>query len=140
MFFLDTNVVSEIMRELPDASVMTWMNKRQPDEVFIPSIVEAEVWVGIAFMPEGKRRSGITAQAALIFDFLFADRVIPFGSDAARAFASIMANRRRSGRPMSYSDCQNAAMARSHPAVVVTRNVRDFEGCGVEIINPWIDS
>lgn len=67
----------------------------------------------------------------------FAGRVLPFESAAAVAFAAIFADRRSAGRPISFPDCQIAAIARSHGAAIATRNVADFEGCGVEVIDPW---
>ena len=67
----------------------------------------------------------------------FIGRILPFDSRAAIAYATVSAARRRAGRPISTADAQIAALARSHGATLATRNLRDFEGCGVEIINPW---
>ena len=67
----------------------------------------------------------------------FARRVLPFDSLAARAYAKIAAARRRAGRPVSQADCQIAAIAASRGGQVVTRNVRDFAGLEVALVNPW---
>lgn len=72
-----------------------------------------------------------------MFNEDFAGRILPFGSDAARAYARIAADRRRAGRPISHFDAQIAAIARCAGATIATRNVTDYEGCGVKIINPW---
>jgi predicted nucleic acid-binding protein len=67
----------------------------------------------------------------------FGGRILPFDSPAAVAFAEIAAQRRQAGRPISQADAQIAAIARSRGATLATRNVPDFEGCGIEIVNPW---
>ena len=70
-------------------------------------------------------------------DLGFAERILPFESAAARAYAEIAASRRQAGRPIGEADCQIAAISRSRGAVLVTRNVRDFQGTGVEVVDPW---
>lgn len=72
-----------------------------------------------------------------MFEEDFAGRVLPFDGAAARAYAALAAGRQRAGRPISQFDAQIAAIAWSRGAAVATRNVGDFEGCGVEILNPW---
>jgi predicted nucleic acid-binding protein len=67
----------------------------------------------------------------------FRDRILPFDRAAARAYAAIAAERRAAGRPISQFDCQIAAIARTHEAAVATRNRRDFEGCGIDVVDPW---
>ena len=67
----------------------------------------------------------------------FAGRVLPFDSAAAVAFAAIFVNRQSAGRPISFPDCQIAATARAYGAVMATRNVADFEGCGIDVVDPW---
>jgi hypothetical protein len=72
-----------------------------------------------------------------MFDLDFAGRILPFDSDAAKQFAAIAAQRRTIGRPISQIDTQITAIARSHNATIATRNVSDFEECGIVIVNPW---
>lgn len=67
----------------------------------------------------------------------FGDRILPFDSTAARHYADIASVRRRAGRTMGEADCQIAAICRSRGITLVTRNVRDFEDTGIEIVNPW---
>ena len=139
MFVLDTNVVSELMRERPDPVVLGWMDKQLTDTLLVTAVTEAEVRTGIAILPEGERRRGLAAAAERLFGVLFAERILPFDSDAARAYATLAAERRAAGRPMSQADCQIAATARSRGVPIATRDVGGFEGCGVDVINPWAD-
>ena len=137
MVLLDTNVVSELMRDVPSAEVLVWMDDLPTSELFVTAITEAEVRTGIAFLPEGARRRGLAYAAERTLGDLFAGRVLPFDSGAARAYADIAAASRAAGRPISQSDCQIAATARSRGMAVATRNVRDFSNAGVEVIDPW---
>ncbi|MCY4646652.1 MAG: type II toxin-antitoxin system VapC family toxin [Gammaproteobacteria bacterium] len=137
MVILDTNVVSELMRPSPEPAVVAWLNARPPRDLFVTSVTEAEVRAGIAFLPRGKRRRGLLEAADRAFGELFEDRVLPFGREAARACASIAAERRNAGRPISQIDCQIAAVARSMRASLATRNVRDFDGAGIRVLDPW---
>ena len=137
MVVLDTNVVSELMRDDPHSDVLVWLDDRPTRELFVTAVTEAEVRTGIAFLPEGRRRRGIAEAADRAFGGLFAGRVLPFDSEAARAYAEIAAARRVAGRPVSQADGQIAAIARSRGMAVATRNVRDFDDMGIDIIDPW---
>ncbi len=139
MFILDTNVVSELMQERPHPTVLEWIDDRLKRDLHVAAVTQAEVLTGIAILPEGKRRQGLAAAADRAFDGMFADRVLPFDRSAARAYAKIAAARRSAGRPISQADCQIAAIAAARGGSVVTRNVRDFEGTGVAVVNPWED-
>lgn len=137
MIVLDTNVISEVMRERPDAGVLAWIDRHAAGELCVTAITEAEIRTGIAILPEGNRKLGLLAAAEQAFGLLFAGRVLPFDSEAAQAYARIAADRRLRGRPISQADCQIAATARSTGASLATRNVSDFDGCGVDVIDPW---
>ena len=137
MVVLDTNVVSELMRVTPSAEVLVWMDELPPRELFVTAVTEAEVRTGIAILPAGARRRGLADAAERTLGGLFAGRVLPFDSGAARAYADIAAASRDAGHPISQSDCQIAGIARSRGMAVATRNVRDFSDTGVEVIDPW---
>lgn len=137
MVILDTNVVSEFMRRHPEPAVVAWLNARPPHDLFVTAVTEAEVRTGIAFLSAGRRRRHLVRAADRAFNELFEDRVLPFEREAARAYASIAAERRKAGRPISQFDCQIAAIARSMRASVATRNVRDFDGTGIPVLDPW---
>ena len=137
MIVLDTNVLSELMRPAPDPAVERWLADQPAASVFISAITEAELRYGVALLPSGKRRSTIAAEIEGMLGEEFSGRILPFDSPAAVAFAEIAADRRQAGRPISQADAQIAAIARSRGAALATRNVSDFEGCGVEVVNPW---
>ena len=137
MILLDTNVLSELMRPAPVATVMRWMAVQPATSLYTTSITQAEILHGILLLPSGRRRTAIAAAAEAMFNEDFGGRILPFGSDAARPYALIAADRRRAGHPISHFDAQIAAIARSAGAAIATRNVTDFDGCGVPVIDPW---
>lgn len=137
MIVLDTNVVSELMKSAPDGAVVRWIADQHATSLYTTSITQAEVLHGILLLPAGKRRAALEAAAEAMFDKDFGGRVLPFGSGAARAYAQIAAQRRRSGRPISNFDAQIAAITRTARAAVATRNVGDYADCGIKVMNPW---
>jgi len=139
MILLDTNVVSELMKPAPAGSVMRWMAAQPATSLYTTSITQAEILHGVMLLPPGRRRNAFEAAAEAMFRDDFGGRILPFGSDAAHPYARIAAERRRAGRPISHFDAQIAAIARSTGAAIATRNVTDYEGCGVKVINPWGD-
>lgn len=137
MIILDTNVLSELMKSKPDKSVLCWFGKHQATNLFITTLTQAEILYGLEILPAGKRRTALKKAAKSMFELDFTGRILPFDTDAAQLFATIAAKRKTIGRPISQIDAQIAAIACSHHATLVTRNVDDFEECGVDIINPW---
>jgi predicted nucleic acid-binding protein len=137
MILVDTNVISEAMRIVPDSGVVRWLDQQPPEQLYTTAISRAEIYYGIEIKSEGKKRTTLARAAEAIFGDTFADRILPFDDDAARIFAKIAAWRRRSGKAISEFDAQIAAIARSHNAAIATRNTYHFEDCGVSVINPW---
>jgi toxin FitB len=137
MTILDTNVLSELIRTKPSPRVVSWIAKQSASELFTTSITEAEIFCGIELLTKGKRREGLLAAAEAMFAEDFAGRVFGFESDAARVFSRIAGDRRILGRPISHADAQIAAIARVRRAKLATRNVADFETCGIDIVDPW---
>jgi toxin FitB len=134
---LDTNVLSELMRSVPETLVTNWVATQSAANLFITTITQAEILHGVLLLPPGRRRDAIEAAADAMFQEDFAGRILPFSSDAARAYAEIAVARRQSGRPISQFDAQIAAVAKSAGASVATRNVADFRECGIKVIDPW---
>jgi predicted nucleic acid-binding protein len=137
VFVIDTNVASELMHPAPTPTVVAWIAEYDAEEIYLTAVSEAELLYGVAIMPAGTRRNTVEAAMNRWLDLGFAERILPFDSAAARAYAEIASDRRHAGRPIGEADCQIAAISRSRDAVVVTRNVRDFEGTGVELVDPW---
>lgn len=137
MILIDTNVISELMRPTPVPAVMSWFGAQDALALFLNAVTEAELRRGVASLPKGKRRDQLQAAMDAMITEDFAGRVLPFDSAAAMAFAAIFAERQRKGRPISFPDCQIAAIARAHGAAIATRNIKDFEGCGIDLIDPW---
>ena len=138
MSILDTNVVSELMRPSPSEIVARWVDRQISTSLYISTITEAELRYGAELLPEGRRKNGLLSTMESMFREEFAGRILPFDRAAAQAYAVIAAARRAAGLSVKHSDCQIAAIARATGMSIVTRNVRDFEGCGLDIINPWL--
>jgi toxin FitB len=139
MTLLDTNVLSELMKPRPSPEVVRWTTTRSASMLYISSVTQAEILHGIQLLPKGQRRAALQSAADAMFDEEFGGRILPFDSAAARPYAEIAAERSRTGRPISQFDAQIAAIARAHGAELATRNVDDFGGCGITLINPWTD-
>ena len=138
MIVLDTNVVSELMRAAPDRAVMAWVSSQPPPLLYTTSITQAEILYGLQILPAGRRRTQLEGAVEEMFEEDFAGRVLPFEEAAARGYARIAAERRRLGRAdIQHFDAQIAAIAVSARAAIATGNVRDFDDCGLKIINPW---
>ena len=137
MIVLDTNVLSEVLRPVPEPSVLDWLANQPRASLFTTTVTRGEILYGIRLLSDGKRRRGLWAAAKKIFDEDFADQVLSFDSDAADMYAENAASRRTAGKPISQFDAMIVAMARSRGANLATRNVKDFEDCGVDVINPW---
>ena len=137
MIVLDTNVLSEEIRVSPSPKVLRWFEEQAPFSVFTTAVSQAEMLYGLESLPAGRRRSALHLAIEKVFGEEFAGRILPFEEDAARAFAKIVATRDALGRPISQFDGMIAAITRSRHAALATRNVADFQDCGLRIVDPW---
>jgi hypothetical protein len=137
VLILDTNVISEILRPEPHETVVQWFEDQPRHQLFTTAVTQAEILYGITLLPTGSRRQKLLQIAEAIFAEDLADRVLAFGAEAAGYYAQIAAARRSAGRPISQFDAMIAAIARLHDGKLVTRNVPDFDNCGIDLINPW---
>ncbi|MCW8276489.1 type II toxin-antitoxin system VapC family toxin [Pseudomonas sp. PCH199] len=137
MIVLDTNVLSEFMRVEPDIQVLAWVDAQPAMELAISAVTVAEILHGIARLPSGKRKQKLEAHAMAMFEEDFAGRILPFDVHAAVEYATLVAACEAKGRTAGMADAQIAAVCRIHGAPIATRNVRDFEFPGLEVINPW---
>lgn len=137
MMVIDTNIISEVMRPQPNPSVITWLDQQETAHLYVSTVTLAEIRYGLAVMPEGERQQRLTMQFDAYIARAFEGRVLDFTAEAAKRYADIMANRRRLGLLMSMADVQIAAIASVQHFAVVTRNIKDFEHCGLELHNPF---
>ena len=139
MIVLDTNVISELMRPTPSDTVIAWVSRQIPTDLYLSTITEAEMRYGVESLPAGRRRDGLLAAIEAMFREDFVGRILPFDRAAAQAYAMISVSSRTAGHAVKQADFQIAAIARSTGASVATSNVRDFEDRGINVINPWMD-
>jgi predicted nucleic acid-binding protein len=132
VILIDTNVISELMRPDPAPAVLAWFGEYDASALYLSAVGEGELRRGAVILPHGRRRRQLLDAIDAMIAEDFAGRVMPFDSKAAVAFADVFAARQRAGRPISFP-----ATARAHGAALATRNVADFEGCGITVIDPW---
>ena len=137
MIILDTNIISEFMTSPPASSVLEWLNSQDTLLLYMTTISIAEIGFGLRVLPIGKRRRLLEERFEQFVTTAFESRILSFDEEAARKYGGIKAHRREIGRPLSDLDCQIAAIARSNGFMIATRNTRDFEDCGLELINPF---
>ena len=136
---LDTNVLSELMRARPAAEVLNWFSRQKNATYFVSAITRAEILLGIALLPAGKRRNGLALAAEKMFNEDFTGRTLPFDDNCAAEYALLVAERVRRGHSISTEDGQIAATALSRELSLATRNGKDFRGIdGLTVLNPWV--
>jgi predicted nucleic acid-binding protein len=138
VIILDTNVVSEPLRPAPDPAVLAWLDAQAPATLYLTSITLAELLAGVAALPAGRRRTKLGQALTEQVLPLFEGRVLAFDMPAAHAFAQVQVGAQSAGNPISFTDAAIAAIAGAHRYALATRNVRDFKGTGVEVIDPWL--
>ena len=135
---LDTSVLSELMRSEPERAVMEWFADRSGALFYVTAITEAEILLGIALLPAGKRRTALAEAAESMFRVDFAGRSLPFDTVCAAQYAAIVAGRRGAGFSITTEDAQIASIALCNGYGLATRNVRDFLHIdGLVLLNPW---
>ena len=140
MILLDTNVLSELMKLTPDAAVLQWLDSQPASEIYISAITKAEIELGLALLPNGKRKTDLETAAGLMFKE-FPHRCLSFDAVAASKYALIVAGRSGIGRPVSVEDAQIAAIALTRNMSLITRNTKDFECIeGLTVFNPWLQT
>jgi predicted nucleic acid-binding protein len=129
------------MKPAPELTVIQWLDAQLDSQIFLSAITKAEIELGIALLPNGKRKDTFTRMASALFDE-FQDRILPFNAGAASYYANLVATARKAGRAISVEDAQIAAIAQVNRLSLATRNAKDFEFIPeLFLINPWqIDS
>jgi toxin FitB len=136
MIILDTNLLSEPLKKKPDPAVLAWLDRQAPETLYLTTITLAELQAGIEILPVGKRRTALQ-EATTEAVAQFKARVLPFDQESAHAFGRVFAGTQAIGNPIHFGDCAIAAIAVRNRFTLATRNVREYKGAGVELINPW---
>ena len=139
MILLDTNVISAVMKPTPVQTVLDWLDGEETARLYLSAVSLAEIRYGLLVLPEGKRRRDLEERFERFVARGFERRIVDFDARAARFYGELMAHRREIGRPMGILDGQIAAIARAHRFAIATGDVRDFEECGLEILNPFVE-
>ena len=137
MILLDTNVISEPLRQAGDANVLAWMDAQMVETLCLSAISLAELRFGIAASPPGKKRDALHTSLEQRILPLFAGRILPFDAPASQAYAVLRARARAEGKAIAPADGYIAAIAAVHRLVVATRDTSPFEAAGLAVINPW---
>lgn len=137
MIILDTNVISELMKPAPNVAVTEWISAQQPTKLAVSSIAIAEIQRGIFLLPNGKRRDNLQTSFTAFIDDAFLGRIFSFDENAAYIYGKIAASRKQAGYTVDAVDLMIAAIVKQNNASIATRNIKDFAGCEINIINPW---
>ena len=137
MVILDTNVLAELIRPRPHPAVVEWMDQQDTFELWITAVTAAELRTGVALLPEGRRRSDLHLHIERLLDETFAGYVLPFDDRSALPYADIVSSRRNQGRPIAFQDAQIGAICLQRGMPLATRDTRDFEDTGIDLIDPW---
>ncbi len=140
MILLDTNVLSEMMRPSPSPIVSEWLDQYPHDQLWISVVTVAELGLGVAQLPEGRRKRELAELTDRYID-RFSQACVSFDPLAARQYPAIVVGREAAGRPISTEDALIAAIAVTTGLTLATRNVKDFEGIEVmKLIDPWLEA
>lgn len=135
MIALDTNVLSEPLKQRPDERVLDWLEGLE-DEAVVTAVTVGELLTGVRALPEGRRRADLLEAIDLTLR-TFAGSVLPYDDSAAHRYSLLQETRRRAGRPLAVEDGMIAAICLTHGAALATRNTTDFAGLGLETVDPW---
>ena len=138
MILLDTNVVSEPLRREPDSHVVEWINAQPLETLYLSAITVAELRAGVALLPAGRKRSGLSGNLENKVLALFVGRVLPFDVSCTPAYGRLFSQARAAGLAIAAADGYIAAIAATHGLIVATRDTSPFEAAGVPVVNPWI--
>lgn len=136
-FLLDTNVLSEPLKERPSSRVLTWLAQVNEDRVFVSVVTITELRYGVERLARGKRRERLDGWLRKDLISRFEGRILPVDLRIAEACGGLMARSESMGRPLEARDGFIAATAEVHDLTLVTRNTSDFEPTLKALINPW---
>ena len=135
-YLLDTCVLSEAVKKIPDQHVLRWLEARKPHELCTSAMSLGELQRGIIRLPESKRRTELSLWLQSL-ETSFENRILALDTSVVRVWAQITVHPELQGKPIAAFDSIIAATAKAHDCLLVTRNVRDFANAGIEVLNPW---
>lgn len=138
MILVDTNVISEPLRVSPDRRVIDWLDRQPLETLFLSVVTVAELRCGVARLPAGKRRNGLSERLETQVLPIFAGRILSFDLAATQAYADLMARAQAAGSAIGMADGYMAAIAKGNGMTVATRDTSPFVAAGVSVINPWL--
>jgi toxin FitB len=136
-YLVDTNIPSELTREKPDARVAAFLKNANKDSMFLSVMTIGEICKGIATLPVSQRRAELQGWLDIDVRSWFAGRILPVTEAVAERWGHLAAAAKRHGLTLAVVDGVIAATALHHDLTLVTRNVKDFAGLGIDIANPW---
>lgn len=137
MIILDTNILSAVMQETPDPTVVNWLDRQARESIWTTAITVFEIRLGFSILEKGKRREKLELAFTLALQEVLEGRVLPFDEPAALAAGEMAAKRRRQGITVDMRDTQIAGIAMARRSTLATRNTKDFAALTVRVINPW---
>lgn len=138
MYLLDTCVVSDLASKAPTPSVVAWIDSVEEERLNLSVITVGEIRRGIDRLPESGRRQELEEWLEAGLLNRFRGRLVPIDVEVMLGWGALTARLERTGKRMSAIDSIIAASASHYKLKLVTRNVKDFEESGVEIVNPWM--
>lgn len=137
MIILDTNIVSELMKQAPSKMLLSWIDEQDSADLYVTSITIAEIMYGLHILPSSKRRTQLETAFDMTMREAFAYRILPFDDKAAHQYGELMAKSKAQGQTMSVCDGQIAAIALTYQFTLATRNIKDFTKTGVSLVDPF---
>jgi toxin FitB len=140
MIVLDTNIISEVMKPVPEAGVIGWLDQQATLSLWTTSVCVFEIWMGLSLMADGKRRRGLEVRFQGLIEEDLGGRVLPFDTSAAHEAARITAQVQSMGQPIDMRDLFIAGTVSASRGVLATRNTKHFVHTGIKVVNPWESS
>jgi len=137
VIILDTNVLSALMHKVPNTAVVGWLDRQPAESIWITSVTLFEARLGLALLPDGRRRTALGSAFARLLEEDLQNRVLDFDTGAANEAAELAAQRQKAGRPIDMRDTQIAGIAIARRATLATRNTRHFADLKINVIDPW---
>ena len=136
-FLLDTCLISELVKKEPNPAVVAWLDEQDEQKLFLSVLNLGELQKGISKLPDGAKKDELQAWVSLDLVERFTGRILEIDLETSLYWGKLQGESERAGEKLPVMDSLIAAIAAAHGLIVVTRNIRDIERCGVRVCNPW---